>query len=105
MCQCLRLAGLSDTRLHADAQLEVYLTIAHPSLSADLSELQLQNSCDAQKQGGVQRSEHGVPAFQLSRQQQPAQPALAAPPPNLSGGDGARPSSKGVRTRPCAPAS
>lgn len=76
------------------------LMISHPPLSPDLSELQLQSSCDAQGQGGVQHSQHGVPAFQLSREQQPAVSALTAPPRSLPGGDGALKSSKGVRARP-----
>lgn len=76
------------------------LMISHPPLSPDLSELQLQSSCDAQRQGGVQHSQHGVPAFQLSREQQPAVSALTAPPRSLPGGDGALKSSKGVRARP-----
>lgn len=37
-------------------------------LSPDLSELQLQDSCDAQRQGGVHFSEHHSPAFQPSWQ-------------------------------------
>lgn len=70
-----------------------------PSLSSDLSELQLQASCDAQSQGGAQFSERGFSQSQLSRQQQPSDPALTGPAWGLPGGDNPQ-SPAGVRTHP-----
>lgn len=53
---------------HKVCTLSSFCLVNSSCLSPDLSELQLQDSCDAQRQGGVHFSEHHSPAFQPSWQ-------------------------------------